>query len=334
MRTVYVPIKLPKMNKNIKLETTKIYFYIPKQLHLLDLSGVLQVFQEANDLGTNYEFKFISHHVQVQTSAGLIFTAVEPFGQFTPSDKDLIFIPGFNQHQEINTSDFKDFFLWLHEAAKNGVSICSICTGAFLLAKAGLLNNRVCTTHWRYVEQLAKDFPKLEVQQNILFTQDQNIYTSAGIVTGIDLALFLIENRHGAQLAADVAKDLVVYKRRRGSESQDSVYLQNRNHLDERIHLVQDWIVHNLEHPSTIEFLSEMANTSPRNLTRIFKKKTGMTIADYRNKLRVEKARSLLDHSDYKVDYIARLCGYNSPKQLRVLLKEYLGYLPHKLRMS
>lgn len=316
------------------MKTATIYFYIPKQLHLLDLSGVLQVFQEANDLGSDYQFKFISHDAQVQTSAGLIFTAVEPFDKFTPSSKDLVFVPGFDQHQKISIEQYNDFFLWLHQAAEKGVVISSICTGAFLLAEAGLLNNRECTTHWRYVDQLAKDFPKLDVQKNILFTQDENIYTSAGIVTGIDLALFLIENLHGAQLAADVAKDLVVYKRRVGSDSQESVYLQNRSHHDERIHLVQDWIVQNLNKPSTIEFLAEMARISSRNLTRIFKKKTGMTIANYRNKLRIEKAQNLLTHSNYKVDHIASLCGYNSPKQLRAILKEHLGYLPHKLRMS
>lgn len=305
------------------MQSTNIYFYIPKQLHLLDLSGVLQAFQEANDLGCDYQFKFISHNIEVSTSAGLFITATQPFKQFNPKGLDMIFIPGFDQHEKINTKEYGDFFLWLHKASKNGVSICSICTGAFLLAKAGLLDNRQCTTHWRYLDQLANEFSKLDVQNNILFTQDDNIYTSAGIVTGIDLALFLIEERHGRQLAADVAKDLVVYKRRTGSESQDSIYLQYRNHQDERIHLVQDWIIHNMEKPSTIEFLAEVANISPRSLTRLFKKKTGMTIASYRNMLRVEKANSLLEHSDYKVDYIARLCGYNSAKQLRIIQKKY-----------
>lgn len=305
------------------MQSTNIYFYIPKQLHLLDLSGVLQAFQEANDLGCDYQFKFISQNVEVLTSAGLSINAVKSFKQFNPKGLDMIFVPGFDQHEKINTQDYGDFFLWLHKASKNGVSICSICTGAFLLAKAGLLDNRQCTTHWRYLDQLANEFPKLNVQNNILFTQDDNIYTSAGIVTGIDLALFLIEERHGGQLVADVAKDLVVYKRRTGSESQDSVYLQYRDHQDERIHLVQDWIIHNMEKPSTIEFLAEIANISPRSLTRIFKKKTGMTIASYRNMLRVEKANSLLEHSDYKVDHIARLCGYNSAKQLRMIQKKY-----------
>lgn len=304
------------------MQATNIYFYIPKELHLLDLSGVLQAFQEANDLGCDYQFKFISKDAQVLTSAGLALTAIQPFGQFAPSDLDMIFVPGFDQHQEINTHEYTDFFLWLHKAAKNGVAICSICTGAFLLAKAGLLNHKQCTTHWQYINQLADDFPKLDVQHDILFTQDENIYTSAGIVTGIDLALFLIEERHGAQLASEVAKSLVVYKRRLGSDSQDSVYLQFRDHQDKRIHLVQDWIIHNLDKPSTIEFLAEIASISPRSLTRIFKKKTGTTIASYRNKLRVEKANSLIAHSDYKIDYIANLCGYNSPKQLRAILKK------------
>ena len=316
------------------MSSTNIYFYIPKLLHLLDLSGVLQAFQEANDLGCDYQFKFISHDTKVPTSSGLILTSVEPFDIFTPKESDIIFVPGCDRHQEISSTEYGVFFFWLRRAAENGVTICSICTGAFFLAKAGLLDNKQCTTHWRYVDQLADDFPSLRVQKDILFKVDGNIHTSAGIVTGIDLALYLIEERHGAQLATNVAKDLVVYKRRIGSESQDSVYLQNRNHLDERIHIVQDWIVHNLEKPQTIEFLAEIASVSPRNLTRIFKKKTGITISSYRNKLRVEKAKSLLAHSDYKVNHIAQLCGYNSPKQLREVLKKQLGYLPSKLRLS
>ncbi|HAA10705.1 MAG TPA: AraC family transcriptional regulator, partial [Cytophagales bacterium] len=246
-----------------------VFFYIPDQLHLLDLSGVLQAFQESNYLGEDYQFQFIGNQESIDTSSGLSLASIVSFEGLATTQEDIIFIPGFDTHQAIKSEEHQDFFAWLNEANQAGTSICSICTGAFFLAKSGLLSDRSCTTHWRYVKKLAQDFPSLRVQANVLFTKDENIYTSAGIVTGIDLALFLLEERHGAQHAAEVAKELVVYKRRQGTDSQESVYLQYRNHHDERIHKVQDWIVHNLEKAATLESLAELVHLSPRNLTRL-----------------------------------------------------------------
>jgi transcriptional regulator GlxA family with amidase domain len=149
-----------------------------------------------------------------------------------------------------------------------------------------------------------------------------NVYTSAGIATGIDLALFLLEERHGKKLASQVAKELVVYIRREGREEQESIFLQHRNHTDEKIHAVQDWIARNLSKKISLEMLSDIASTSPRNLTRIFKKETGLTVSQYQNTIRVEKAKSLLANSNYKLDHIAKLCGLNTSKHLRTLIQK------------
>lgn len=310
-----------------------VYFYIPKHISLLDLSGIVEVFQEANNLGFDYQLKFISSESLIKSNSGLELSSLIHFAKTTPQKEDIIIISGFSTQQIDVLAEDNSFFDWLHQANKKQTTICSVCTGAFLLAKSGLLDHKECTTHWKLLEKFKNDFPLLKPQKNTLFTKSDNLYTSAGIVTGIDLALFLIEERHDKETATKIAKELVVYKRRNGTDEQESVYLQHRNHRDEKIHTIQDWIIYNLEKTSTIDFLADLVYVSPRNLTRIFKKETGITIAEYRTKLRVEKAKSLLANSDYKIEHIAHLCGYKTSKQLRVVLDEYTDALPTALKM-
>jgi transcriptional regulator GlxA family with amidase domain len=138
--------------------------------------------------------------------------------------------------------------------------------------------------------------------------------------------------RHGNEIASKIAKSLVVYKRREASDSQESIYIQNRNHHDERIHKVQDWIIQNLDKASTIEELADLVFVSPRNLTRLFKKETGISISDYRTKLKVEKAVSLLKNSELKIEQIAYSCGYKTSKQLRIILEKQFKSLPSEIR--
>lgn len=309
-----------------------VYFYIPEQVTILDLSGVLQVFEEAKFLGFNYHFEFISSQSKINCSSGLELSALNDFKETKPTKNDIIFISGASTHQMIHCKEDQSFFDWLKRAHSSETTICSICSGAFLLAKSGLLNHKECTTHWGFIKKMKTEFPLLKIQDNTLFTKSDNIYTSAGVVTGIDLALFLIEERHGKQIATEVAKGLVVYKRRHATDEQESVYLQNRSHQDEKIHIVQDWIIHNLEDASTIENLAELVHVSPRNLTRTFKKRTGVTIAEYRTKLRIEKAKSLLSNSDYKIEHIANLCGYRTSKQLRMMLEKHHESLPSEIK--
>ncbi|WP_108869314.1 DJ-1/PfpI family protein [Aquimarina aquimarini] len=313
---------------------SNIYIFITNLVHLLDLSGVSQVFQEAQQLGFNYNLKFISDKSIINSSSGLELSSLIHFSKTSPKKDDIIFIPGFNTQQPIDYSNHNLFFEWLKNANSNQTTICSICTGAFLLAKSGLLDNKECTTHWKFIDKLKKDFPLLKTQNNTLFTKYKNIYTSAGIVTGIDLALFLIEERHGKQNATQIAKELVVYKRRNGNDEQESVYLQNRSHQDEKIHKIQDWIIHNLDKASKIDYLADLINVSPRNLTRVFKKQTGVTITEYRTKLRIEKAKSLLTNSEYKIEHIANLCGYKTSKQLRMILERHLHALPTEIKIK
>ena len=237
-----------------------VYFYIPKQVTILDLSGVLQVFQEAKNLGFNYHLKFISNQSSISSSSGLELSSLTDFRKTNPTKNDIVIISGSSTHQIGLFNEERSFFDWLKRANSNQTTICSICSGALLLAKSGLLNNKECTTHWSLIKKLKKDFPLLKTQDNTLFTKSKNIYTSAGVVTGMDLAMFLIEERHGKRIATEIAKGLVVYKRRHGTDEQESVYLQNRSHQDEKIHTIQDWIIHNLDKASTIDHLADIVH--------------------------------------------------------------------------
>lgn len=299
-----------------------IYFYIPNQVILLDLSGILQVFQEAKQLGFDYELKFVSNLGEASCASGLGLSPLIHFSKYAPAKNDILVIPGLSTEQLDQTTNDIAFNEWLKTAHSKKTTICSICTGAFLLAKSSILNGQDCTTHWRFIDKLKTEFPLVNAIENRLFVNSDNLYTSAGVATGIDLALFLIEERHGNTVALKIAKELAIYKRRNGYDMQESVFLQYRNHHDQNVHNIQDWIIHNLDKSSTIESLADQVHMSPRNLTRIFRKQTGISIADYRRQLRVEKARSLIENTDYKLERVARLCGFNSSRQLRFVLKK------------
>ncbi len=207
------------------------------------------------------------------------------------------------------------------------MTICSVCTGTFLLAESGLLDNRTCTTHWKYFSEFTDRFPQVELIDNRLFVIDNRLFSSAGVSSGIDLSLYIIERLYGPKFATDIAKEVVLYFRRSESDPQLSVFLQYRNHMDTRIHDAQDYITNNFHSSFTIDDMAQHLHMSSRNLTRLFKKITGITVGLYLEKLRVDKARLLLSEGN-KVDYVTTLCGLKSTNQLRSLLKKHLGIVP------
>jgi transcriptional regulator GlxA family with amidase domain len=169
------------------------------------------------------------------------------------------------------------------------------------------------------------------VQTNRVFVRSDHVYTSAGVTTGVDMALFLLEQRHGAEFVFRVARELVVYIRRDRDEMQESIYLQYRRHMRDDIHTVQDWMIHHLHEKILVEELAALVYMSARNLTRLFKTTTGITIGRYLEKLRVEKALHLLQQEG-KIESIARQCGLQSDSQLRQMIKRHTGRLPSAAR--
>ncbi|GAB3947090.1 DJ-1/PfpI family protein [Spirosoma harenae] len=299
--------------------TVQVVFIVPPHVHVLDLTGPIQVFYEAAEYGAPYRLMYCSFQSPVVSSAGLGFGAVMPFDEVQTQPGDYIFLPGMDMDY-VRSAAFKKeerFFEWLRQQHSNGVFICSVCTGAFLVAQAGLLDGRKCTTHWKRIEELRATYPHLVAQYDKLFVKDGGVYTSAGITAGIDLALAILEEQQGPLFATKIARELVVYFRRGGEHSQQSVYLDYRNHMNVAIHQMQDWLIANLEAKATLQELAEIANMSPRNLTRTFRKETGTTIHNYTTRLRLELAQTLRHNPGMTMEAIAARCGFQNARQLR-----------------
>jgi transcriptional regulator GlxA family with amidase domain len=213
----------------------------------------------------------------------------------------------------------------LRQALDRGARIASICSGAFALAHAGLLDGRACTTHWKVADRLERSYPALRVLKNRLFVRDGNVITSAGVASGIDMALSILEEDHGPLVVANVAREMVVYLRRDGDRQQTSVYLDYRTHLHPGVHRVQDFLIANPDQKASIDELAALAGMSPRNLTRAFRKATGLTLKTFANKVKVEIARNLLQSPDLTIDAIASNCGFQDSRQLRRLWRQSFG---------
>jgi transcriptional regulator GlxA family with amidase domain len=308
----------------------RVIFFITRDVHILDLAGAMQAFYEAAEYGHPYDILCVSDSPGLASSAKLQLAGLQAYAAVTVLSSDILVVPGFDLRQ-LESPVEEAFYTWLRRAEAVGATICSVCTGAFTLARAGLLDGRECTTHWKYTGRLQREYPLLKVLTNRLFVRSGRVYSSAGVTTGLDMALNLLEERHGPEFAYQVARELVVYIRRDGSESQESIYLQYREHLRDDIHAVQDWIIRHLHEKILVEELAALVHTSPRNLTRLFKATTGVTIGQYLEKLRVEKALQLL-RQDTKIGVIARQCGLQSDNQLRQMIRKHTGRLPSEVR--
>jgi transcriptional regulator GlxA family with amidase domain len=201
-----------------------------------------------------------------------------------------------------------------------------------VLAEAGLLDGRQCTTHWKRVDDLKRRVPRAKVLTNRLFVEDDGIVTSAGIVSGIDLALSLVERKHGPLTAAAVAREMVVYLRRDGTHGQQSVYLDYRTHMHTGIHRAQDWIVAHPAERASLAELAEVAGMSARNLTRVFRQATGISVGEFVARMRLELAAGLLHDPDLTVEAVAERCGFDSARQLRRLWNRAHGTSPSTAR--
>lgn len=319
----------------VKGAIKNILMVVPPEVHLLDINGPAHIFYEAVEYGADIKLHFVAldHATEIKSSAGLSFSKLVPFENFNLESGDFIFIPGLDYHLLSDPVFLKKkipFFEWLVKQYHQGASLCSVCTGVFLLAESGILNNKSCTTHWKYFSTFKTRFPKIHLEDNRLFTFQDRIYTSAGVSSGIDLSLFILEQHYGAKFAADIAKEVVVYFRRSELDPQLNIYLQYRNHIDNRIHDIQDFLLKNIAQRLTLDDIAKEVNMSLRNLTRSFKKATGITIGIYLNQLKIETAIQLLSEGN-KVEMVAKACGFKSANQLRNLLKKYKGILPSQV---
>lgn len=299
----------------------------------LDVTGPMDVFAEAN--------RFLSpqaqYHLEVigvergvlSCSNGLGLLAHRSFDEALEA-YDLLLVAGGPQ---LPFLDFGPVFdTWLHAACRRARRFGSICNGAFMLARAGLLEGRAVTTHWNDAAALVALCPATQVETDRLYVQDAELYTSAGVTAGIDLSLYLLAQDHGAQVALSVAKRLVVFTQRAGGQSQFSPFLAPHAEAGSSVARVQHYVLANLTGDLSIADLAEAANMSVRNFSRVFAREARVTPAEFVEQARVDAARVMLEGSRAPLKTVAYQCGFRDAQHMRSVFNRRLGVTPQQFR--
>lgn len=307
-----------------------ITFLVYQRYELLDLSGPYAAFNLANELyGAQYTVNVVSADGGlVPDRTGLVvetkkFATVEEY-------ETVLAVGGPTAHLDEFGAEITAF---LGEVAHRAERMGSVCTGAFLLAAAGILDGRRATTHWRYAGILQSRYPSIQVDADRIFIRDGNVWTAAGMTAGIDLALALIDDDFGSSTAKGVARDLVVYHQRLGGQSQFSVMLE----LTPKPGRVRDVLCYARDHlsdPLTVERLAEAACISPRQFSRLFLDATGTTPAKAVERLRLEAARPRIEDQYESLEKIARDVGFGTEERMRRSCVNIFGRTPQELRRA
>jgi transcriptional regulator GlxA family with amidase domain len=288
----------------------------------LDAVGPLEVFS-----GAGFRIRTASlGGATVRTTSGLRIFPDADLREAAVSD--LLLVPGGEGSREHNP----ELVDWLRRNAGRARQLASVCTGAFLLAEAGLLTGRRVTTHWRYCATLARRYPDMTVDPEPIFVRDGNVITSAGVTAGIDLALALVEEDLGRDEALAIARGLVVFLRRPGNQAQFSAQLAAQVAHREPLRDVQQWIADNPAADLSVEALAGRASLSPRQFARAFAAEVGMTPGRYVDRVRLEAARRHLEDTADGVEETARACGYGTPEAMRRTFLRSLGTGPAEYR--
>ncbi|HEX8816069.1 MAG TPA: helix-turn-helix domain-containing protein [Terriglobales bacterium] len=326
--------------------TIPVFVVVPPRLLLLDIAGPLEVLRQTNRVqnAVHFEVRYIGPAPSLDTSIGATLAGIERLPRKLPSnawivlagDVENVMLCGGGMgagKSRTDTLNEDAIVEWLRNAVTPGHKIISICTGALMAARAGLLDGYACTTHYSGCDELARIAPRARVLENRLYVEDRGRYSSAGITAGIDLMLYLTSQCAGQSAAVAVARYLVVYLRRSGSDPQLSPWLEGRNHIHPAVHRVQDAISSDVAQSWTLNRLARIAGASSRHLSRLFHECVGMGIADYRNRLRVAFAQDLLHQTDLDMERVAEQSGFSSSRQLRRAWRKLYDTPPREARV-
>ncbi|MBH0776483.1 GlxA family transcriptional regulator [Nocardia bovistercoris] len=241
---------------------------------------------------------------------------------------DTLVVPGYPPEEMVSPPLVRA----VRELARNARRIASVCTGAFVLAEAGLLDGRRATTHWMACAELAQRFPSVSVEPDAIYVRDGDVITSAGVTAGIDMALALVEADDGQEAALDIARHLVVFLRRPGGQSQFSVRESVRTARTGVVRTVLDAVAADPSADHSLAAMAERGSVSGRHLTRLFRRQTGLSPARYVEQIRVEAAKALLVSGDDGVATVARRCGFGSEESMRRSFVKLLGVAPTEYR--
>lgn len=313
--------------------TRQIALLVFPRVQLLDVAGPSDVFHEAaRQLGQPraYRIQLISNQTAtVRTSSG-VRLQTDTTVQKHRGTPDTLLVAGGPQLPD--TRFDAATLAWLHRQALAVRRLGSVCSGAFVLAAAGLLNGRRVTTHWNVAQELAQRYPELRVDADRIYLRDGNVYTSAGVTAGMDLALAMVEEDHGRELALRVARELVMFLKRPGGQSQFSAHLAAQGAERSAIRGIQEHVLANLPQDLSVPALAAHSGMSERNFARIFRAEADMTPAEFVEFARIEQARRMLEASEVPLKRLADQCGYTSVDSLRRAFARRLGLTPGEYR--
>lgn len=329
--------QVPKRNipRKNPFKRRRIAVIVVPPVEELDLIGPMQVLSAANRLTGKavyaVEIATNADDLKVAGEGGLLsFLAQRRFAELEGSFDSLLLVCG------VATRNARDaaLFAWLRKMAPEVRRIGSVCVGAFLFAEAGLLNGRRATAHWKFGEELAKRYPRVRVESNPLWVKDGNIYTSAGISAGIDLALAWVEEDCGVAVAHEVARELVLFLRRPGGQTQYSVSLAAQASEMKAIQELQVWIAENVRRKLSVQMLADRFVMSVRNFERVFTRELGRTPSKYILQVRVEEAQRQLERTDRGLKQIALDCGFGNADVMRRSFVRLVGVTPVQYRRT
>jgi transcriptional regulator GlxA family with amidase domain len=308
------------------------------QMQTLDLTGPLEVFAIAARLHREadrnaprlYESEILAPAAgAITTSSGIRILADRPFTAARAAIDTLIVAGGDMRGVMGNPQ----LLQWLRRMQPRVRRLASVCTGAFILAEAGLLEGRRATTHWRWAAEMAARYPRVGVEPDALFIRDGNIYTSAGVTAGMDLALALVEEDHGHRLALAVARQMVLFLKRPGGQTQFSSHLEAQSLPRGTLKDLPEWILDNLDADLSVEALAQRMAMSPRNFARVFTRELGVTPAKFVERARIERARRVLEEEgSAPMESVAAACGFGSAERMRRSFQRRLRVVPHDYR--
>ncbi|NIY74492.1 GlxA family transcriptional regulator [Thalassospira sp. HF15] len=308
----------------------------------LDVIGPLQVFGSANDelasLGRSQGYQGLvvaEESGPVRTSCGIRMYADISWRDLDLKGVDTLFVAGGTGVWSIR--DNADILHWVRVADTIVPRLGSICSGALILAEAGVLDGKMATTHWSRCDQMAREYPAIQMMGDRLHSYDPagldgdpHVFTSAGVTAGIDLALAIVEADFGRNLALSVARRLVMFLKRPGGQAQFSAYLIPEAGATARLTSLLEWLPANIAEDLSLEKLAERAGMTPRTFSRVFTRDLGMSPARYVERVRVEAARALLQDAALAIGEVAELCGFRHPETLRRAFQRHLSVSPQE----
>lgn len=313
-----------------------VLFALLPEVVLLDVAGAAEAFRLANLLVPgSYDLQFVGASASLRSAVGLQLHRLQRLPAEVPDDSIVVVTGVTSAALDLEAEATRQVTHWLQVVARNEtVTLMCVCSGSLLAAHAGLLRGRECTTHHDMIEKLAKLEPSATVHGNRIFVEDGHIMTSAGVTSGVDLALHIIGQHLGHKIAVAVARDLVVYMRRTTADPQLSAWVMHRNHIHPAVHKVQDAVARNPAAEWTASKLAAVACMSARNLGRLFAEHAGCSPLDYVQRLRVALAREMVMNSDLALERVAERSGFSSAHHLRRVWRRWERASPAEFRSA